>query len=206
MASERIAQGVSKIAVFKAYLSTDHATEATGKTIAITISKNGATSFSNPAAGATNATEMAFGWYKVTLGTGDTDTQGPLGVRGTGTGIDDVAILFDVVSANNFGLASLPDLTTIATAGTAIPVGTVTTGASTTSVPTSALSINGSAATGVVADQFKNGFIFFAATTTTAGLRCCKRSISANTASNTPTLTVDTLPATPANGDTFQIM
>lgn len=88
----------------------------------------------------------------------------------------------------------------------AIAHGTVTTGASTTSVPTSAFQMNGVAATGVIADQFKGGVIFFDPDTATAGLRGCKKAISANTASNTPVLTVDTLPATPSSGDTFSVI
>lgn len=88
----------------------------------------------------------------------------------------------------------------------AIARGTVTAGASTTSVPTSALSISGSAASGVVADQFKNRVVLFDGDTTTAGLRGAQANISANTASNTPTLTVGTLPATPASGDLFSII
>lgn len=91
-------------------------------------------------------------------------------------------------------------------ASKAIARGTVTTGASTTSVPTSALTINGSAASGVVADQFKNRTILFDGGTTTAGLRGASAAISANTASNTPTLTVGTLPATPASGDLFSVI
>lgn len=105
--TERIPQSTAKLVVFKAYLSSDHVTEATGKTIAITISKNGATSFSNPAAGATNATEMASGWYKVSLGTGDIDTLGPLAVRGAVATIDDVGVLLEVVSASTGGLTNL---------------------------------------------------------------------------------------------------
>jgi hypothetical protein len=97
--TERIPQSASKLVVFKAYLASDHVTEATGKTIAITISKNGATSFSNPAAGATNATEMASGWYKVSLGTTDTDTLGPLAVRGAVATIDDVGFCLRSLSA-----------------------------------------------------------------------------------------------------------
>lgn len=91
----------------------------------------------------------------------------------------------------------------------AIARGTVTTGSSTTSVLTSALSwaaAVATAASGVVADQFKNRTILFDSDTTTAGLRGASAAISANTASNTPTLTVGTLPATPANGDKFSIV
>ena len=66
-----IAQSTAYVAVFKAFLSSDHLSEATGKTIAITISKNGG-AFGNPNAGATNATEISSGWYKVSLDTTDT--------------------------------------------------------------------------------------------------------------------------------------
>lgn len=89
----------------------------------------------------------------------------------------------------------------------AIARGTVTAGASTTSIPTSALTIgDGAAASGVVADQFKGRTVLFDGDTTTAGLRGASASISASSASNTPTLTVGTLPATPANGDTFSVI
>jgi len=84
--------------------------------------------------------------------------------------------------------------------------GTVTTGASTTSVPTSALTIKGVAVTGVVANQYAGRALIFDGATTTAGLRGAAATISANTASNTPTFTVGTLPATPASGDVFEIV
>lgn len=84
--------------------------------------------------------------------------------------------------------------------------GTVTTGASTTSLPTSAFTIANIAATGVVSDQFKGRTIIFDGDTTTAGLRGAAATISASSASNTPTLTVGTLPATPASGDTFTVV
>ena len=105
----QIPQSTTFLCVFKAYLASDHVTEATGKTIAITISKNGATSFSNPNAGATNATEMASGWYKVSLDTTDTNTVGPLAIRGAVATIDDVGVLVYVVKATNGGLTALPD-------------------------------------------------------------------------------------------------
>lgn len=92
----RIAQSVSKLVVFRAYLASDGKTPATGKTIAITISKNGATSFSNPNAGATNATEMASGFYKFTLDTTDTNTAGPLAWRGTHADINDAGDVYSV--------------------------------------------------------------------------------------------------------------
>lgn len=88
----------------------------------------------------------------------------------------------------------------------AIGRGTVTTGGSTTSVPTSALTIAGSAATGVVVSQFVGRIVLFDGDTTTAGLRGAVSAISASTASNTPTFTVGTLPATPTSGDTFSVI
>lgn len=99
---EIIPQSTAKLVVFRAYLASNGSTPATGKTIAITISKNGATSFSNPAAGATNATEMASGFYKFTLGTDDTDTAGPLAWRGAEGTIHDAGnvMTVGVVPAN----------------------------------------------------------------------------------------------------------
>lgn len=90
----RIDQSVAKRVAFKAYLS-GTATPATGKTIAITISKNGG-AFGNPNAGATNATAISSGWYYADLDTTDTDTLGPLAVRGAEGTIDDVGVLFEV--------------------------------------------------------------------------------------------------------------
>lgn len=129
---ERIPNGVGKKVVFRAIASTDHFTPATGKTIAITISKNGATSFSNPAAGATNATEMASGFYKFDLGTGDCDTNGPLAWRAAGTGVDDIGDVYEVVAATNGGFSALPAVAS-GSAGAVITSGTGTAQLSTSS-------------------------------------------------------------------------
>ncbi len=122
--TERIPQSTSKVVLFKAYLSSDHVSEATSKTIAITISKNGG-AFGNPNAGATNATEVSSGWYKVTLDTTDTGTTGPLAVRGAVSSIDDVGILLEVVKATNGGYTALPD-TAVTTNASLITSGTST--------------------------------------------------------------------------------
>lgn len=82
----------------------------------------------------------------------------------------------------------------------AITKGTVDTGATTTSIPTSALDPAGSAA-----DQFKGQILAFDKDTTTAALRGQKTDITASTASATPTLTVTALTTAPASGDTFVI-
>lgn len=122
--TERVPQSVAKTLMFKAYLSSDHVTEATGKTIAITISKNGG-AFGNPNAGATNATEVSSGWYKVALDTTDTGTVGPLAIRGAVATIDDVGILCEVVKATNAGFSALPD-TAVATNASLLTSGTGT--------------------------------------------------------------------------------
>lgn len=115
--AERIPQSTSYLVVFRAYLASDGATLATGKTIAITISKNGATSFSNPNAGATNATEMASGFYKFTLDTTDTGTLGPLTWRGAQADINDAGDVLSVVKATNAGFSALPDAAAEASGG-----------------------------------------------------------------------------------------
>lgn len=122
--AERIPQSTTPRILLKAFLSTDHITEATGKTIAVTISKNGA-AFGNPSAGATNATEIANGWYYVDLSATDTATLGPLIVRGTATGVDNSEIAKRVVNANNGGLAALPD-TAVTTNASLLTSGTGT--------------------------------------------------------------------------------
>lgn len=76
--------------------------------------------------------------------------------------------------------------------------GTVGSSASTTSVPTSALSPSAG-----VTDQFKGRILTFAADTTTANLRGVSTEITGSASGGT--LTVSTLPATPASGDTFTI-
>lgn len=111
-----VPQSTTLLVVFKAFLSSDHVSEATGKTIAITISKNGG-AFGNPNAGATNATEISSGWYKVSLDTTDTGTLGPLAIRGAVATIDDVGQWFQVVKATNGGMTALPDAAAEAAGG-----------------------------------------------------------------------------------------
>ena len=94
----RLQQSTSRVVMLKVFLTSDHITAATGKTVAITISKNGA-AFANPNAGATNATEVSSGWYKVTLDTTDTNTVGDLVVRGTAAACDDSEQVLNVESS-----------------------------------------------------------------------------------------------------------
>jgi hypothetical protein len=104
---ERVPQSKTLRVPLKAFLSSDHVSTATGKTVAVTLSKNMA-AFGNPSAGATNATELSAGWYYVDLSATDTGTAGPLVVRGTSSGVDDVEAVYDVVDARNAGLDALP--------------------------------------------------------------------------------------------------
>ena len=105
---ERIPQSIAKRVPLLAFDSSDHTSPASGKTIAVVISKNGA-AFGNPSAGPTNATEIGSGWYYVDLSTTDTGTSGPLLVVGTAAGIDPInAPPICVVNAHNAGFDALP--------------------------------------------------------------------------------------------------
>lgn len=113
---ERHPQSTTKRVVFKAFSSTDHVTAATGKTIAVQLSKNGG-AFANPSAGATNATQIASGWYYVDLSVSDTDTLGPLIVRGTEGTIDPAETVMVIAKATNAGFSALPDAAAEAAGG-----------------------------------------------------------------------------------------
>lgn len=93
---ERISQGSTLRVPLQAYLASDHISPATGKTIAIQISKNGA-AYGNPNAGATNATGIGNGSYYVDLDATDLGTIGPLFVRGTEGTIDPVVAIYNVI-------------------------------------------------------------------------------------------------------------
>src|SRR3569623_12878 len=102
----RLPQSTAYTIMLKVFLSTDHSTPATGKTVAIVISKAGA-AFANPNAGASNMTEVSNGWYKFALATQDTDTLGDLVFRATATGCDDAEDRAQVVNAATGGLTNL---------------------------------------------------------------------------------------------------
>lgn len=102
--AERIPQSATIRIPLQAYLTSDHVSPATGKTIAITISKNGA-AYGNPSAGATNATAIGNGSYYVDLSTSDTDTQGPLFILGTSSGVDAIVAIYNVVSSVTGGFS-----------------------------------------------------------------------------------------------------
>src|ERR1041385_379737 len=104
---ERIPQSATYRWAFRLYLS-DGITAATGKTVAITLSKNGA-AFGNPSGGATNATEIGSGWYYVDLTATDTGTLGPLIALGTATSCDSPSERLTVVNAHNGGFDGVPN-------------------------------------------------------------------------------------------------
>jgi hypothetical protein len=120
--AEKLPQSVAFTVPLQAYLASDHVSAATGKTIAITISKNKG-AYGNPSAGATNATEIGSGSYYVDLSATDTNTVGPLFVKGTEAATDTIIAIYTVVDAN-------PDFTaaqkTSLNAATPASVGSVT--------------------------------------------------------------------------------
>lgn len=95
--AERIPQSAIIRIPLQAYLSSDHVTAATGKTIAVTISKNGG-AYGNPSVGAANATEIGSGSYYVDLSTTDTGTLGPLFIKGTEAATDTIIAIYNVTS------------------------------------------------------------------------------------------------------------
>ena len=73
--------------------TTDDKTAVTGATVSIELSKNG-----GAFAAATNAvSEIANGWYIVTLTATETNTAGPLLVRATATNCDEWRDIHQVV-------------------------------------------------------------------------------------------------------------
>ena len=119
--SERIPQSVVIEVIFMAYLAADHVTPATGKTIAVTISKNHG-ALGNPSAGATNATAISNGCYYVALSGTDTGTLGNLWVHGAEATIDDVNLFFRVVEPNSGGFAGVPSVAAGAAGGLPLSV------------------------------------------------------------------------------------
>lgn len=86
------------------------------------------------------------------------------------------------------------------------PTGVCTNSSSTTSLALSALTVNGAAASGVVADQFRRYRVTFRPDTVTAGLRGQTAIVQTHGASNTPTLTITPfLASTPTTGDVFTL-
>jgi hypothetical protein len=76
------------------YLQDESGVEVTGLagTFTISVSKNGGAF----AAGTGTKAEIGSGWYSYTLTAGETDTDGPLALKVTGTGVDQQNLLYQV--------------------------------------------------------------------------------------------------------------
>lgn len=173
---ERIPQSTAIRVAFQAYLSADHVSPATGKTIPITISKNGA-AYGNPSGGATNATEIANGSYYVDLSTTDTATAGPLLIYGTAASTDNINLAYRVVDANNAGFLGVPSAVAGASNGLLINgtnSGTVTLAAVSVS---GGLTVSGTTSLGAVT---VSGTTSLAAVTTSGTLTLNALTISNN--------------------------
>lgn len=225
--AERIPQAVSKLIIFRAYLSSDGKTLATGKIIAITISQNGG-AFGNPHVGALNATEISNGFYKFTLDTTDTGTKGPLAWRGAEATINDAGDVMEVVSANNAGFAGVPDAAATAAGGLPVSIAggldldemnadvesiesyasrTVIRGTvGTTNLTLSTFTVSALDIAGTTVNQFSGRVIIFDKATGTPGLQGEGTAITASTIGALPTFTFNTLTAVPASGDLFSIV
>lgn len=117
-------QSAIRSVMVKMYLASDHVTPATGKTLTVTVSKNGGAF----ASGSSGVAELSAGWYSVALTATDTNTLGDLVVRCTAAACDDGERVFNVVaydgqSATNLGLSNLDTTVAsrLATAGYTIP-------------------------------------------------------------------------------------
>lgn len=99
-------------------LSSDHVSAATGKTVSVTLSKNGGAF--GAASGAVS--ELSSGVYLLAGNTTDTNTLGSLVVLATASGCDPYLVEYTVVSFDPFdstrlGLASLPNAAAEASGG-----------------------------------------------------------------------------------------
>lgn len=88
--------------------SADHISGATGKTVTVQISKNGA-AFASPSG---SVAEVGLGWYRFTPAAGDVDTFGSLVLNGQAEGCDPTdlevrIVAFDPYDANALGLGNL---------------------------------------------------------------------------------------------------
>lgn len=105
------------------------------------------------------------------------------------------------ITVKRFSFLSVTAQGNLEKSASSICTGTVTTGASTTSIPTSAFSPSGA-----VLDQFKGRIIIFTRDTATAALRGQATDITGSSNSSTPTFTVTALTTAPSSGDTFIIV
>lgn len=137
-------------------------------------------------------------WSGTAVATPDTAGYPKVTIK-SGTGTGELNISSGIVDADVQEIdADATCATNLQRATAAVVRGVVTTGASTTSIPTSSLS---PAATAT--DQFKGRIVTFDKDTTTAALRGQATDITASSSGGT--LTVTALTTGPASGDTFTI-
>jgi hypothetical protein len=128
-------QSTAAVVMLKVFLSSDHITAATGKTLTVTLSKNGGAF----AAAGGSVAEVASGWYAFSPNTTDSNTLGPLVVRATAASCDDAEDKCQVV-------ADLPGASVASVSGA---VGSVTAGVTVSGVVSANVTkINGTSVTG----------------------------------------------------------
>lgn len=169
----------------------------TVSSLTVACYKDNSTTETTTGVSATADFDSRTGLVHITIDT-STDTSfysvgGTFAIIATGGTVDGQSVNGKVLY--EFAISHLP------TAAATIIGGTVTTGASTTSIPTSAIGVAPS-----TADQYKGRLIIFTRFTTTTGLRGQVCEITASTNASLPTFTVTALTATPASGDTFIIV
>ena len=87
-------QSTTYTRLFKMISSSDHVSLKTGAAPVVNISKDGGTF----AAAAGTVTEIANGWYKISLTAADTSTVGDLAFYITGSGADDTDFVDQVLT------------------------------------------------------------------------------------------------------------
>ena len=93
-----IKQSTAYSRTFLMILSSDHVTGASGKTVGVTISKNGA-AFVTPVG---SVSEIGSGWYSIALTAADTGTLKDLAFHCTATGCDPTDFCEQVVALDPF--------------------------------------------------------------------------------------------------------
>lgn len=104
---------------FLMVLASDHVTGATGKTVTVTLSKNGAAF----GAAAGSVTEISSGWYLLAANATDRNTLGTLAIHATATACDPMDATINIVNWDE--MAGLP--ITVTPAVVSVNTGIVTT-------------------------------------------------------------------------------
>lgn len=123
----QITNATTPTLVFLLVSSSDDKTAVTGVTPTVQLSKNG-----GAFAAATNSpSEIANGWYKVALTATETNTDGALIVRATGTGADEWRDVHQVLTTNPANVVSIANnaITAAAIAADAITAAKIADGA-----------------------------------------------------------------------------